>query len=318
MKITLALFLLLSLTACAEKGSAGWSGWVEADSVAVASVGAGLITQLNVARGQDVVIGQPLFALDAAAEQASVAEALARLARAEAQWKNLSKGRRPSELAALQAQLEQAKAAAVLSAAQWQRQQALVKDRFISAERADEARTLHERNLAQIQSLKAQLETARLAARSDELQAAQADIKVAQAQLERARWQLGQKTVSATVAGKVEEILYRAGEWLGNGQPALIIQPSDQLKIRFFVPEPVLGQVKLGQNLSVSCDLCKAPVTAQLDFIASQPEYTPPVIYSRENRATQVYRLEAHLPPAMAGRLHPGQPVEVQLVAESR
>lgn len=318
MRALFTFFLVFGLGACAEKESVSWSGWVEADSVAVASVGAGLITQVNVARGQDVEIGQPLFALDAAAEQANVAEAVARLARAEAQWSNLSKGRRPSELAALQAQLEQAKSAAALSAEQWRRQQALVKDRFISAERADEARTLHQRDLAQVQGLKAQLETARLAARSDELHAAQADIKVAQAQLERARWQLGQKTVNATVAGRVEDVLYRAGEWLGNGQPALIILPPDQLKIRFFVSEPVLGRLKIGQNLSVSCDQCKSPITAKLDFIASQPEYTPPVIYSRENRATQVYRVEAHLPPAMVGRLHPGQPVDVQLRGESR
>lgn len=312
-RLTLLLMVLLGMTACTQPAVPVWSGWLEADTVAIGCVGAGVITQVGVVRGQTVAVGQPLFTLDAAAEQAALDEALARLARGEAQLANLNKGRRPSELAALQAQLTQAQAAEALSRAQWQRQQALVREKFVSSDRSDEARMAHARDLAQIQGIKALLETARLSARSDEIKAAEADIKVAQAQVAQARWKLDQKSIKATVAGRVEEVLFSAGEWLGNGQPAVVILPNNALKARFFVAETDLARLRMGQIVALSCDHCVGHLQANLDFVASQPEYTPPVIYSRENRATQVYRVEAHLSPAVAAGLHPGQPIEVSL-----
>jgi HlyD family secretion protein len=65
----------------------------------------------------------------------------------------------------------------------------------------------------------------------------------------------------------------------------------------------------------VRCDGCGADIAATVRFIAPQAEYTPPVIYSRENRAKLVYLVEAR-PDAPNPALHPGLPVEVSLAAK--
>jgi HlyD family secretion protein len=85
------------------------------------------------------------------------------------------------------------------------------------------------------------------------------------------------------------------------------------VKVRFFVPETRLGAVKVGQKVSLACDGCAAPIDASVSFIASQAEFTPPVIYSKDNRTKLVFLVEARPAPADATKLHPGQPVDVTL-----
>ncbi len=89
--------------------------------------------------------------------------------------------------------------------------------------------------------------------------------------------------------------------------------PPENLEVRFFVPEPVVGKLKVSQNLSVHCDGCAADVPASITFISPQAEYTPPVIYSNDNRSKLVFMVIAKPPVEKAAALHPGQPIEVAL-----
>jgi HlyD family secretion protein len=161
--------------------------------------------------------------------------------------------------------------------------------------------------------LAAQLRSARLPARVDQIAAAAAELEAARAALVRAQWQLDQKIVAATVTGVVDDTLYVQGEWVPAGNPVVSILPPENIKVRFFVPEPLLGNLRLGQSVDLACDGCGSPIPAQISFIAAQAEYTPPVIYSRENRTKLVFLVEAIPDPADATRLHPGQPVDVTL-----
>ena len=97
------------------------------------------------------------------------------------------------------------------------------------------------------------------------------------------------------------------------GSPVVTVLPPANVKVRFFVPEPRLGAMRVGQRVEVSCDGCGAPVAAQVTYISPQAEYTPPVIYSRESRAKLVFLVEARANAADSARLHPGQPVDVKL-----
>jgi HlyD family secretion protein len=85
------------------------------------------------------------------------------------------------------------------------------------------------------------------------------------------------------------------------------------VKVRFFVPETKLGGIKVGQKVSLACDGCGNPIDAAVSFIAPQAEFTPPVIYSKDNRAKLVFLVEAKPAAQDATRLHPGQPVDVTL-----
>jgi len=76
-----------------------------------------------------------------------------------------------------------------------------------------------------------------------------------------------------------------------------------------------LGALAIGQSVSLQCDGCGAPMAARISFMAREAEYTAPIIYSKENRATLVFMVEARPAAADARRLHPGQPLEVRLDA---
>jgi len=307
--------LSLVLCACQRSEPAGFQGYAEGEYVRVAASFAGRLERLQVRRGEEVQAGAPLFALESENESAGRREAEQRLRAAEAQLANLQKGRRPTELAAIEAQLNQTQAALKLSLSQLRRSEQLVSQNFISREKLDEARSAYDRDRAHVEQLKADLATARLSARDDEIRAAQAAVEAAQAALAQAEWRLEQKSVRAPVSGLVADTLFVKGEWVPAGAPVASLLPPENIKARFFVPESQLGTLRVGQPVTIACDGCAAAVSARVTFISSRAEFTPPVIYSRENRAKLVFLVEARPAPQDAVKLHPGQPLDVRLSA---
>jgi HlyD family secretion protein len=89
--------------------------------------------------------------------------------------------------------------------------------------------------------------------------------------------------------------------------------PDANRKIRFFLPEKQLAQAAIGQTIALACDGCPDNLTATIDFIATEAEFTPPILYSKENREKLVYRVEAR-PMDGAVVLKVGQPVDIRLV----
>ena len=305
------LVLAAALAACGTPPETALQGYAEGEFVRVAAPFAGTLVRLDVQRGSRVQAGAPLFALEAENESAARREAEDRARQARAQLENLRKGRRPSEIDAIRAQLAQAQAAAALSATELKRQQDLVAKGFVSRQRLDEARTAVERDSARLDELKAQIATAQLASRPDEIRAAEAQASAAKAALEQADWRLKQRTAVSTVSGVVTDTLFVRGEWVGAGQPVLTLLPPENVKARFYVPEPRLGALKVGQAVELRCDGCAEPIRAAVTWISPQAEFTPPVIYSKDSRAKLVYLVEARPSPADALRLKPGQPLDV-------
>ena len=310
---TLAIVVLLS--ACGDADPGGYSGYVEGEYVRVASPFAGELTLLQVKRGDTVASGAPLFALEQDNEKAAREEAQARVRQAEAKLADLNKGKRPQELESARAQLAQAEASLRLSTAELKRSQELLASGFISAAKLDEVRSAEQRDQARVNQLKADLAVARLAARPDEIAAASAEAKGARDALAQAEWRLQQKSQTATQTGLVADTLYQQGEWVPAGSPVVSMLPAQNVKVRFFVPESRLGALRVGQAVRIRCDGCAQPVEATLTFIAPEAEYTPPVIYSRENRAKLVFMVEARPLAEQAMSLHPGQPIVAELIA---
>jgi HlyD family secretion protein len=284
-------------------------GYVEGEYVYVGAPVAGRLETLQVTRGTRVEAGAPLFQLDRSSEQPARDDAAARLARAEASLANLRKGRRPSEIASIEAQLAQAKAMLALSETKLERRKPLAD--AVSLEDVEEASAGYERDQARVAELEAELETAQLGARADEIEAAEAEVAAARAQLAQAEWRLGELSQAAPQAGLVIDTLYRPGEWVAAGAPVVSMLPQGNVKVRFFVPEPQLGAIEVGDQVQVRCDACAPDLGAEISFIAPEAEYTPPVIYSREMRAKLVYLVEAR--PRQPDALRPGQPVDVTL-----
>lgn len=314
------LFLVVAmlLGGCQPAEKAHFQGYVEGESVLVAARLAGTLGAVNVRRGDAVAPGAVLFTQDAAVEAAGVAQAQARLAQARAQSVNLATGRRAPEIAAIEAELRDAEAREKLSAEQLARQEVLVAKGFVGAEALDRARTQFARDQAGVAQMRAQLAAARLPGRKAERSGAQAQVVASEAGLAESTVRLGYASQQAPVAGLVQDVYYRAGEWVAPGQPVLSILPPENIKVRFFVPEPRLGEVRVGQTVTIRCDGCDAAVPAVVRFVSASAEYTPPVLFSEKNRHRLVYLVEAWPQAKDAARLHPGQPVDVEPEAAAR
>jgi HlyD family secretion protein len=140
-----------------------------------------------------------------------------------------------------------------------------------------------------------------------------AQVASQKAALAKARWAYDQKQQVAPADAQVHDTLYRQGEYVAAASPVVSLLPPENLKVRFFVPQEKLPLVKVGETISVQPDGARQPFTATVNYISTQAEYTPPVIYSRETRANLVFMIEAKFSPADAAELRPGQPVDVRL-----
>lgn len=307
------IVLAAALAGCGDRQEAYLQGYAEGDYIRIASPIGGRLSRLNVARGTFVRSGEPLFTLEQESEAAARRQAEGQLRQAEAQYRNLLTGKRPEEIEAIHAQLAQAEASLSLAEGNLARQEALARAKFVSSEAADTARATRDRDRARVNELKAQLSAAKLAARPDEIRAAEAATAAAREALAQAEWRLEQKSLRSPSDARVTDTLYVQGEWVQAGSPVVSLLPPSNIIVRFFVPEEVLGSVRIGQAVRVRCDGCGAPISAVISYISPQAEYTPPVIYSRENRSKLVFLVEARPQPAEATRLHPGQPLEVSL-----
>ena len=306
--ITLAALAVLA-TACDKPTETGLLGYVEADYVYAAPISGGRIAELAVKRGDPVAAGAKLFTLDTTDETAKRDQAAAALEEAKAKLADLQTGERPEELAVIQAQLDAAKASMTLSVPRVERRRKMVKDKIVGEEQVDEAEAALLEDRGHIAEYTARLTAAKLPARTDQIAAAQHAVTEAEQALAAAQWALDQRQVLAAAGGRIEDVYFRAGETVNAGAAVLQLLPPANLKLRLYVPEPLLGAYKTGEKLNIACDGCAQGQTATISFIATTAEFTPPVIYSRESRAKLVYLIEAR-PDDTTQPWHPGQPIE--------
>jgi HlyD family secretion protein len=304
------LFLLLAplIASCSEPAQP-WQGYAEGEYLRLGAPEAGWIESMAVERGSRVTAGTRLFTLEAEQQRAAVREAEGRLAQAEAQLADLRLGRRPEEIAQIEANLAEAKAGQSYAELDLRRQQELARTDVAAQARLDQARSAALEARARVAAMEAQLATARLPARADQIAAAEAAVASAKALLAQAVWQLDQRTVRAPADALVEDTVRKAGEWVGAGGTVISLLPAENIKVRFFVPEPELSAIRLGQRLALRCDGCPQDMTATVRYVAPQAEFTPPVIYSVGSREKLVFMVEAW--PEAGTQLHPGQPVDV-------
>jgi HlyD family secretion protein len=307
------VLLLLALGGCSRSRTANFQGYIEGEFVYLASSQSGHLEHLAVSRGQQVERGAPLFTLEAIEEKAAQHQAQQQLSAAEAQLADVQTGKRPPEIAVINAQLLQAQASARKSAQQRERDQTQYRSGGISREQLEATLAQASSDAARVSELQSQIDVARLPGRAQQLKAQSNQVQAARAVLAEADWRVDQKSVSARQAGLVFDTLYREGEWVAAGTPVVRMLPPQNIKVRFYVPQPVLGTLAIGRKVSLHCDGCAAEVPASITFVSPQAEYTPPVIYSNETRSKLIYMIEAHPSPEDAVRLHPGQPVAVRL-----
>ena len=287
---------------------AGYAGYLEADYVYAAPVTPGRIAGIAVAEGQAVAADDLLFRLEDAQQQALLDAAQARVESARATLQNLETGSRVEEIDVIRANLSKARADLALAQSNLARSERLLAAGTVASVRVEQDRAALASAEAQVAQLTAQVNVAELPARDAQQVAAEANLDAAEADAGRAALDLDDRETRAPVAGTVDRLFYAEGEIAVAGAPVVAILPEGALKARFFVPEAERAALAIGQVVNVSCDGCAA-MTATVTRLASEPQTTPPVIYSREERGRLVYLVEAELDAP--GTLRPGQPVTV-------
>jgi HlyD family secretion protein len=147
------------------------------------------------------------------------------------------------------------------------------------------------------------------------LDSAVSALRVAEARVNTSQTRLARRTGFAPVNGIVQQIYFREGETVPPQRPVLSIMPPGNMKLRFYVPEPDLPKLAIGDEVRVACDNCAGDLTAKIYFIATSAEYTPPVIYSLDERTQRVYLSQAR--PSRPDSLRVGQPISVFLNAKT-
>jgi HlyD family secretion protein len=278
------------------------SGYIEGETLFLAAPVAGTLTSLAAIEGQRVAGGAPLFTIDPATLSAQGEQARARIAEAGTQ------------IAAAQATVQQAESEAAAAAADADKARRDL-NRLLAVRRIDPAAVAGK----DVDAAQAALReaNARLAAARDSAAARRSQVGAARAQQDQARGgarevqiRVGQLSPLAPGPASVEDVFFRPGEWVAANQPVLALLPDSQVKVRFFVPEREVARYRPGRTIRFACDACPSGLSARITYVSPRPEFTPPIIYSRDSRDRLVFMVEAL--PDRPRRLMPGLPVDVE------
>jgi len=308
---------LCALAGCSQAPADVLPGYVEGEFVYVASKLGGRLDALPAVKGGRIEAGAPLFVLEHDYEQKALDMAEAELAKAQDTLRDAQKGLRPEEIDQLTAALRRARSALSLAEVEHSRRTELYASGSVSKEELDKARTEHESSQAQVNELEAKLATGKLPQRIDLIMAAQAAVDAAAAGVGQAQWNLDQKIQAAPVSGLVFDILHYVGEWVAASSPVAVLLPPENIKVRFFVSEALVASISPGQRILVARDGIPEPAGGVVDYVSTQAEYTPPVIFSQGFREKLVFLVEARFAPEVARTMHPGQPVDVRLTTSA-
>jgi len=278
-----------------------FTGYVVSDDVTMSSPIGGTLTRIAVRRGERVAPGQALFDVDPTirAAQAEQAGALIDASQAAVAQQQAALLRARSELGAAQADADRAGAELRrLLAAQREKAGA------VAALQIEQAQAAARAALDKREGARAAVQTAAAA-----VLAAKAQVAQAQAGLRSARREVADLAPVAPSAGRVEDVMFKAGESVSANAPVVTLVPDGEVKVRFYVPEALVHGYRPGRQVAIACDGCRAGMTATVDFVATRPEYTPPIIYSLDARQKLVWLVEAR--PSDPAALVPGQPMDV-------
>ena len=315
MSFACAIPLVASLLSCPPPEPVA-VGYVEGEYVLLAPIENAEVRSVAVRRGDAVRQGQELARTEDGDARIAVAQAQAALAQARAQLADMKQGKRPEEIAVLEAALRSAEAQADEARRVMTRTGELHEKGIATQADLDKAATALETAEAAVGKARADLEVARLPARAETIEAAQHQVDQAQAGLDQAQWRLSKRALTAPADGRVSDVIRNAGDIAGPAAPVISMLPDGAVKIKFYVPEPEFPRIAPGQRVSVSCDGCPDGLTAHVSYISPDPEFTPPVIYSLDARQKLSHLVEAR-PDGDAAALKPGQIVDVALARTS-
>lgn len=126
--------------------------------------------------------------------------------------------------------------------------------------------------------------------RAEDLKAAQAQVDAAQGRLDQVKVMIDELVIKAPRAARIESLDLRPGDILApNASAATLLEP-DQLYVRIYVPETLLGHLAVGQTVPVSVDsFANKTYAGTVEHINGVGEYSPRNLQTADERADQVF-----------------------------
>lgn len=310
-----ALMMVL-LTGCKGSDAPQFSGYTYGEFIYLSHNTTEIINNIFIKKGEKVKKGQNLVQMENFSVENSLGIASKNYEAERALLRNMNVGERTEELNVIRSQLERAKSAAKLAQSQVKRYQRLYETHVVSEAEWDNVREDYAQKTAQVKELASQINAKKLPARNDEIKNQLSRVDSAKLQVEKANWDVDQNIIKAPEDALVYDIIYRPGERPLAGKPIISLLAPENIKVRFFVPEKMLGNLAPGRKVTFLCDGCSADLNGVINYISPQAEYSPPVIYSTVRREKLLFMVEAIPDGEKPYALKPGQPVEVRLSHE--
>ncbi len=311
MRYALVLLVLL-LSGCDNTQPNMALGSLERGRIALTATASEIVIALPVKPGSAVKKGQLLVQLDDRLQASLVSKARAEVAQAEATLQKLQRGPREEEIATAKARVDGAKAALEVSQSNFTRALDLARQKLTSQSNLDEARAKRDESLANLQLAQQELRLLTNGTRQEDLQAAQAALDAAKAALAIEQKRLADLSIIATRDGILDDLPWNLGERVTRGSPVAILLAGKAPFARIYVPEPYRIKLTEGDPLTIHVDGLDKPVSGHLQWISTQPAFTPYYALNQQERARLMFLAKVQLPDSAAA-LPNGIPVQVEL-----
>lgn len=308
--------VLLAMPGCGNNGDPSLiraSGYVEATDVRVSTKIGGTLEWLPVDEGDTVEKGREIARIETTDLMLLLDRANAEREQADADLRLRLAGARKEDIRETESRVDAARATLDGAEKDLARMQALLDRGSGTAKSRDDALTRRDTARAQMEALEASLARVRTLSRPEEIDAARARLAAADARIAEIRQQVEDATVICPVTGIVTGRLAEPGELLQRGAPLLVISDLSDAWLNVYIAETDLARIRIGQEADVIADdgqVRKGRVT----FVASEAEFTPKNVQTRDERVKLVFRIKIGLDNG-DGLFKPGMPAEARLTA---
>jgi len=288
-------------------GFASGNGRVEATEVDIAARQPGRIKEILVNEADFVEPGQVLVRMDVQSLEAELAQARAMVRRAESAKATAGSvvAQRRSARATALAVVAQRESELAFAQKEFERAEAMVTKGFTSAQKLDDSRAKLNGARAALSATRSQVLESQSAIHAAESQVveAQSAIEAAHATVARLQSDIADATLKAPRGGRVEYRIAQPGEVIGAGGKILTVLDLGEVYMTFFLPETVVGRVAMGSEARIVLDAApQRPIPARVSFVASDAQFTPKTVETKEERQKLMFRVKAQIDPELLKR----------------